>query len=59
MARSRRTGFWVSRLAIAVAMVTPALGPSLGVAPAGTWMWTVVFSKAPGSMPSSLVRARM
>src|SRR5215207_1183339 len=37
MARSRRTGLPVSRLAIAVAMVTPALGPSFGVAPAGTW----------------------
>src|SRR5665647_2831227 len=24
---------------IAVAIVTPALGPSLGIAPAGTWMW--------------------
>ena len=35
MARSRRTGCPVSRLAMAVAMVTPADGPSLGVAPAG------------------------
>ena len=25
--------------ASAVAIVTPALGPSLGIAPAGTWMW--------------------
>jgi hypothetical protein len=59
IARSRRTGFPVSRLAIAVAMVTPALGPSFGVAPAGTWMWTVDFSKAPWSIPSSFRRARM
>ena len=40
---------------MAVAMVTPADGPSLGVAPAGTWMWTVDFSKAVGSIPSSFV----
>ncbi len=59
MARSRRTGLPVRRLAMAVAIVTPALGPSFGVAPAGTWMWIVDFSKAPGSIPSSFVRARM
>ena len=30
---------------IAVVMVTPADGPSLGIAPAGTWIWISVFSK--------------
>ena len=44
---------------MAVAIVTPALGPSFGVAPAGTWMWTVVFSKVAGSIPNSFCRARM
>ena len=29
----------------AVAMVTPALGPSLGMAPAGTWTWMSRFSR--------------
>src|SRR6266550_2839297 len=29
----------VSRLTIAVVIVTPADGPSLGTAPSGTWMW--------------------
>ena len=29
----------VSSEASAVTIVTPALGPSLGIAPAGTWMW--------------------
>jgi len=45
----------VSSEASAVTMVTPALGPSLGMAPAGTWMWNPRFSKTPGSMPSSCV----
>ncbi len=39
---------------MAVAIVTPARGPSLGVAPAGTWMWTVVFSKMAGIEPELL-----
>ena len=34
----------VSAETIAVAIVTPADGPSLGMAPAGTWMWRVCFS---------------
>ena len=29
--------------AIAVAMVMPAEGPSLGVAPSGTWIWMSTF----------------
>ena len=46
------TGRPVSRLTIAVVMVTPAEGPSLGTAPAGTWMWNA-FSIDFASMPSS------
>ena len=38
---------------IAVAIVTPADGPSLGIAPAGTWMCRVCFSNTSRSMPSS------
>ena len=33
-------------------IATPALGPSFGVAPAGTWTWMSFFSKSAGSMPS-------
>ena len=36
----------------AAAIVTPADGPSLGMAPAGTWMWTSV-SKAAGGIWSA------
>ena len=39
IATSLRTGRPESSEASAVTMVTPALGPSLGVAPAGTWRW--------------------
>ena len=39
IATSRRTGRPDSSDASAVAIATPALGPSLGIAPAGTWMW--------------------
>ena len=42
----------VSAETIAVAMVTPADGPSLGMAPAGTWMWRVCFSNCSRAMPS-------
>ena len=38
---------------IAVAIVTPADGPSLGIAPAGTWMWRSFFWKYSSSTPSS------
>src|ERR1700737_1369343 len=47
-----RTARPVSRLTIAVVIVTPADGPSLGPAPAGTWMWNAL-STALSSMPSS------
>ena len=43
----------VRALTIAVAIVIPADGPSLGMAPAGTWMWSVFFSKISRGMPSS------
>ena len=39
IATSLRTGRPISSEASAVTIATPALGPSLGVAPAGTWMW--------------------
>ena len=39
MATSSRTGRALMSDTSAVAIVTPALGPSLGIAPAGTWMW--------------------
>ena len=32
----------------AMNMATPALGPSFGIAPAGTWMWMSLFSKRAG-----------
>ncbi len=53
IATSLRTGMPVRALTIAVAMVTPADGPSLGVAPAGTWMCSVCFSKISRVMPRS------
>ena len=37
-----RTGMRSSALAIAVAIVMPALGPSLGIAPSGKWTWTSI-----------------
>ncbi len=40
MATSWRTGTLASALTSAVAIVTPADGPSLGIAPAGTWTCT-------------------
>ena len=45
MAVFLRTLRWVSAEAILVAMVIPADGPSLGVAPSGTWMWMFQWSK--------------
>jgi hypothetical protein len=51
IATSLRTGMPVSVLTIAVAIVIPADGPSLGIAPAGTWMCRVFFSKTSRGMP--------
>ena len=42
----------------ATAMVTPAEGPSFGIAPAGTCMCTSFFSKKSSSMPSLSALAR-
>ena len=39
IATSPRTGRPVSSDATAAAIVTPAEGPSLGIAPDGTWRW--------------------
>ena len=39
MATSRRTKRPVSAESMAVVMAMPALGPSLGVAASGKWMW--------------------
>ncbi len=47
------TGRPVSSDASAVVIVTPALGPSLGIAPAGTWTWNSRSSNASSAMPSS------
>ena len=37
----------------AVAMVTPAEGPSLGIAPAGTWMWASMAPSRSAGMSNS------
>ena len=51
MATSERTRMPESSDTSAVSMVTPALGPSLGMAPAGKWMWMSVFSRKLAGMP--------
>ncbi len=43
----------------AVNMAVPALGPSLGMAPAGTWMWMSELASSSGLMPSFSERERM
>ena len=53
-----RTGRPVSSEASAVVIVIPALGPSFGIAPAGTWTWNSLSSNADSSMPSSSAWAR-
>ena len=58
MATFGRTWRPVSSEASEVTMVTPADGPSFGMAPCGTWMWTSVFSKKSGAMPRRLARER-
>src|SRR5256885_8823064 len=45
----------VSMEASAVNIATPALGPSFGVAPAGTWTWMSLFSNIEGSISSCAV----
>src|SRR6266851_1634037 len=46
------TGVSVSKLTRAVAMVTPAEGPSFGIAPAGTWICRSVSFNRSSSSPS-------
>ena len=53
MPSTDRTGTSRSRLTSAVVMVTPAEGPSFGMAPAGTWTWNRLPAKTAGSMPSA------
>ena len=55
---SSATGMPRTRDAIAVAIVTPADGPSFGTAPAGTWMWTSCFANQSVARPSSSVCER-
>ena len=56
MAVSLRTVRSVISETSAMNMATPALGPSFGVAPAGTWTWMSLFSKRLASMPSAAAR---
>ena len=49
---------WYGVLAIAVAIATPAEGPSFGTAPAGTWMCTSWAANQPGSSCSETARER-
>ena len=58
MATLERTGILVRAETSAVHMATPALGPSLGVAPSGTWMWTSCFWWKSGSIPRASARLR-
>ncbi|MOA03686.1 hypothetical protein D3C78_1232060 [compost metagenome] len=58
MATSARTGMPVTAETSAVHMPMPALGPSLGVAPSGTWMWMSRFSWKSGAIPRLLARLR-
>ena len=57
IATSLLTGRPVSSDVSATKIATPALGPSFGVAPAGTWMWMSDFSNTSGAIPSSCERA--
>ena len=52
MATVERTGRPVRRLARAVVIAVPALGPSFGTAPAGTWTWNRRWSHRGIDVPS-------
>ncbi len=52
IATSLRTGRPDIALTSAVAIVTPAEGPSFGIAPAGTWMWTSIDPSLSAGMSS-------
>ena len=56
MAVSLRTVRSVISDTSAMNIATPALGPSFGIAPAGTCTWMSDFSKRPASMPSRAAR---
>ena len=58
IARSPRTGRPVSSDASAVTIVTPADGPSFGMAPAGTCRWISASRKKSPATPSSSAFAR-
>src|SRR5215468_10610631 len=58
MATSRRTGMPVITETIAMAMATPAEGPSFGVAPSGTCTWMSRLSNKGGLMPKATARMR-
>src|SRR5438876_8923169 len=58
MARSRRTGMPVMSETLAVAIATPAEGPSFGVAPSGTCTWMSRLSNKGGLMPKATARMR-
>jgi len=60
MAVSQRTGMPLSTETIAVNMLMPADGPSLGIAPSGIWIWISFFLWKSGLMPqlSALARIR-
>ncbi len=58
IARSDLHGRPVSSEASDAAMVTPADGPSLGIAPAGTWTWMSDLSKKSGWIPRRSARER-
>ena len=52
IATSGRTGLLLKSDASAVNIATPAEGPSLGTAPAGTCTWTSFFRKSSAFTPS-------
>ena len=59
IATSRRTGRFVNAEIMAVAIVMPAEGPSLGIAPSGTWTCRSCVSKrSPGCRARRRARAR-
>ncbi len=59
MARSSLTTLSVSSEMMEVTMVTPADGPSLGMAPAGTWMWSPWSFSMERPMDLTMLRASL
>ena len=56
MARSLCTAMPERAETMEVAMATPAEGPSLGVAPSGTWTWMSFLANMVGVMPKLAAR---